>query len=195
VSGGLPALSSLSSRLGRFAPIQFAGPAVILVALIVFTPVLLSTGPSALAAQAELTIYRVAGGATTEFYVHSVGGDVAYARIVLDYGYGFPWTGDCPVNGVTWNPMNVSDRLELGNTTSESPFMVNATAVYSSSGATEVYAGMWAFDIANFGLADESVRIVPCTTTTPGLTAPGSWAVPNLPLNLWLVNYGSGGPP
>lgn len=193
---GVPGGSKMSSRLGRYAPVQFAGPAAILLALIVFTPILLSGGPSALAVQAELTIYRVQGGTSTEFYVHAVSGEVPYVEIDLAYGTGFAWNaGACPIGGISWNRTIATHLLELGQSTAANPFVVNATAVYSPSGTRTVYAGMLAFDITNPGMPDETVTIVPCTSTTPGLTAPGSWPVSQLPLSVFLVNYGSGGPP
>jgi hypothetical protein len=188
--------ASLPSRLGRYAPIQFVGPAAILVALIVFTPILLTNGPSALAVQAELTIYRVTGGTTTEFYVHAVGSEVPYAQIDLDYGTNFTWVpGACPTSGIHWTHTNATDLLELGHSTASNPFLVNATAVYAPHGARTVFAGMLAFDITGVGQPDETVTMVPCTSTTPGLSAPTSWSVSKLPLSLLLVNYGSGGPP
>jgi len=193
---GRVAWSSVPSRIGRYAPIQFAGPAAILLALIVFTPILLSNGPSALAVQAELTLYRVTGGATTEFYVHAVGSEVPYTQIDLDYGTNFTWVpGACPTSGILWTHTNGTDLVELGHSTAANPFVVNATVVYAPQGSRTVYAGMFAFDITSLGLADETVTMVPCTSVTPGLTAPTSWSVSKLPLSLFLVNYGSGGPP
>jgi len=193
---GLPSWSKMSSRLGRYAPVQFAGPAAILLALIVFTPILLSGGPSALAVQAELTIYRVPGGPGTEFYVHAVSWEVPYAQIDLAYGTGFAWSASaCPTSGITWNRTSATHLLELGQSTAANPFVVNATAVYAPGGARTVYAGMLAFEITNPGQPDETVSILPCTSTTPGLTAPGSWPVSQLPLSVFLANYGSGGPP
>jgi hypothetical protein len=188
-----PSPSGLSGRLGAVAPVPFVGTAVILVALIIFTPVLLAPGPSPLAVQAELVVYRVVGASTTDLYVHAVGSDVPYAGIDLGVGTGFTG-GGCPSSVPSWNYTNGTDLLELSALASGSPFVVNTTVVYASGGARTVYAAELAFDIVNPGAPDEGFAISACPWT-PGESPPGSWAVANLPLSLLLVNFGSGGPP
>ena len=190
-----PPRRATASRLGAYAPVPFAGAAAILVALIVFTPVLLASGPSALAVQAELVVYRVQGGTTTEFYLHAVGSDVPYARIDLDLGTGFLWDGSCPTSGITWSNTSLTDVLSVSNTSLSAPVLVNASATYNASGRTSVYAAELALNVDNLGSSSESLAIVPCPAATPGESVPSSWLVSNLPLALLLVDYGSGGPP
>jgi hypothetical protein len=184
-----------ASRLGAYAPVPLVGAASILVALIIFTPVLLASGPSPLAVQAELTIYRVVGGSTTQFYVRAVGSEVAYSEIRLAVGSGFAWSGSCPTSGVSWSYSNGTDLLEENAMTGSTVVVLNATAVYNPSGTMTIYAGELALEIVGLGTPGEALSIVPCTSVTPGMSAPGSWATANLPLSLDLVDYGSGGPP
>ena len=180
-------------RLGAVAPVPFVGTAAILVALIVFTPVLLATGPSPLAVRAELVVYRVVGSPTTEFYVHAVGSDVPYSEIDVALGTGFLWSGGCPTSGLNWTYSNETDLLELSVTTSLTPVVVNVTVVYDNGGASTVYAAELAFAIIHPGMSNEAIAIAPCPWTSAE-SPPGSWSVTNLPLTLLLINYGSGGP-
>jgi hypothetical protein len=181
------------SRLGAVAPVPFVGTATILVALIVFTPVLLGTGPSPLAVRAELVVYRVVGGTTTDFYVHAVGSDVPYSQVRVALGTGFAWRGSCPTSGLNWTYSNRTNLLDLSVIANLTPVVVNATAVYNSGGTTTVYAGELAFAIIGLGATNEAIAIAPCPWTSAE-SPPASWSVSNLPLTLLLVNYGSGGP-
>ena len=181
-------------RLGRVAPLPFVGAAAILVALIVFTPVLLASGPSPLAAHAELTVYRVIGGPSTKFYVHAVGSDVAYSEIRVGLGTGFVWSGGCPTTPLNWTITNETDLLEMNVGTNATAVVLNATAIYDQGGVRTVYAGEIAFGLVNENLSDESLQLASCPYT-PGESPPHTWSVADLPLSLLLVNYGSGGPP
>ena len=181
-------------RLGRVAPLPFVGAAAILVALIIFTPVLLATGPSPLAEHAELTVYRVVGGTTTQFYVHAVGSDVPYAEIRIGLGTGFSWSGGCPTSPLNWTISNETDLLALSVGSTASAVVVNATVIYDEGGARTVYAGEIAFGLVNQNLSDEGLELAGCPYT-PGESPPHSWPVSALPLSLLLVNYGAGGPP
>ena len=180
-------------RLGAVAPVPFVGAAAILVALIVFTPVLLATGPSPLAVQAELVVYRVVGAPSTDFYVHAVGSNVPYRVVDIGLGTGFVWSGGCPRSGLTWNYTNDTDLLFLRVSTSSMPVVLNVTAVYGQGSSRTVYAAELAFDLVNPGAPSEALSIVGCSWT-PAESPPGSWPVDHLPLSLLLVDYGSGGP-
>ena len=180
-------------RLGAVAPVPFVGTATILVALIVFTPVLLATGPSPLTVQAKLAIYRVVGSPTTWFEVHALG-DVPYARIDVALGTGFHWTGGCPTSGVNWSRTNVTNAIGLDVQANATPVVVNATAVYHQGGSTTVFAVEIAVAVAHPGAVDESLDFATCPGT-PGESVPASWPVSGLPVAILLVNYGSGGPP
>ncbi len=192
---GSDAREPIAGRLGAYAPIPFVGASAILVALIVFTPVLLSGGPSPLAVRAELVVYRVVGGAVTDFYVHGVDPTVPYWEIDVALGTGFGWTGACPTSGVRWAYHNETHALGLAVNSSSGSTLVLARAVYNASSGPTVYEAQFAFNITNFGRPDEAVTIVPCVAATPGVSGPGSWLVANLPVPLLLVDYGSGGPP
>lgn len=180
-------------RLGQYAPVPFVGAAALLVAVIVFTPVLLATGPSPLAVRAELTVYRVTGSPTTQFYVRGVG-EVAYASIHLAIGSGFDWHGTCPASGVNWSFDNQSDVVEVMAATNATPVVVDAVATYDQGGTLTVFAGAVAFYLVNPGASDENLAVATCAST-PGMTAPGSIATTELPVGLYLVNFGSAGPP
>jgi hypothetical protein len=180
-------------RLGAVAPVPFVGVATILVALIVFTPVLLAPGPSPLAVQAELSVYRTLGSPTTEFYVHGIDPVVPYRWVNLSLGSGFPWTGSCPTTPLNWSYTNETNETVSNVVSGADPVVVNATLVYLQGGTRVLYAGEMAFHVVNRGSASEGLAIAPCPWT-PGLSPPTSWAVSNLPLGLLLVDYGTGGP-
>jgi len=190
---GAAGRAMIGGRLGAIAPVPFVGAAAILVALIVFTPVLLASGPSPLAVQAKLEVYRTVGSPMTEFTINALG-DVPYARLDLGLGTGFVWTGSCPAAPLHWNYTNGTDEVDLNVQTNETPVVVNATAVYDRGGAVTVFAGEIAFDIVNPGAPSEALELAPCAGT-PGVSPPGSWSVSQLPLTILLVNFGSGGPP
>jgi len=182
------------SRLGHYAPLPLVGVATLLVALIVFTPVLVASGPSALSVRAELSVYRVIGSASTQFYLHAVG-DVAYASVQLAVGtWSAAWAGVCPTSGIVWSYDNRTDAQAVVTVANSTPVVVDAVATYDQGGTLTIYAGELAFDIVALGASDESVSVVTCSAT-PGLSAPGSIPTSALPVGLYLVNYGSSGPP
>jgi hypothetical protein len=180
-------------RLGAVAPVPLVGAAAILVALIVFTPVLLAPGPSPLAVRAELIVYRAIGSPTTEFDVHGYDPDVPYRWINLSLGTGFSWTGSCPSTVPTWRTTTGANELVASVLANATPVVVNATAVYEQGGSRTVYAGELAFDIVGFNTSGESVAYAPCPWT-PSVSPAGSWSVSQGTLPIPLVNYGSGGP-
>ncbi len=194
MTAGGPRLA-VAGRIGAYAPVPFVGASAILVALIVFTPVLLSGEPSPLATQAEIVVYRVTGGPVTDFYVHAVDPTVPYWQIDVALGTGFTWSGGCPTSGVSWGYHNETDALGLATNSSSGSIVLHARAVYNSTAGSTVYEAEFAFNLTHFGQPDESLSIVPCTSATPGATGPGSWPVARLPVPLFLVDYGSGGPP
>lgn len=183
------------SRLGQVAPLPLVGIATILVALIVFTPVLFASGPSPLSVSPELVVYRAGGTLSTEFYLRSVG-DVAYSSIDLELGTFSPanWTGACPATGISWSYDNQSNRLEVNATTTSTVMVVDAEATYSQSGSMTIYAGDFAFQLLYRGASDEGLTVVTCPST-PGLSAPSSILTSDMPVGLYLANFGSAGPP
>lgn len=185
--------SSILNRLGSVAPVPFVGVAAILIALIVFTPVLIASGPSSLAVQGYLYVYRVAGSAETDFEITAYDQEVAYGWINLSVGSGFPWTGGCPTAKLNWTYDNETNELVASVVADSNPVVVNASAVYDQGGTRTVYAAEIAFDVVGLNSSGESLDYTPCPWT-PGVSS-GSWAVSRGTLGLSLVDYGPGGPP
>jgi len=190
----LPPFPTAAGRLGAVAPVPFVGLAAILIALIVFTPVLLAAGPSPLAVQAELEVYRTVGASSTEFDVHGIDPGIPYQSLNLSVGTGFSWSGSCPDTMLNWTYVNETNEAVVNVLSSATAVVVNATAVYDQGGTRAVYAGEIAFSIDNFGAPNEAIRYAPCPWT-PSVSSTGSWAVSQGSLPLPLVNYGSGGHP
>jgi len=194
VSQGGPG-STAAGRLGAIAPVPFVGTATLLVALIVFTPVLLAGGPSPLAVQPVLSVYRAPGASATSFDVHGADPNVPYLWLNVSVGTGFVWNGLCPGSaGVAkWSYWNGTNTLGWTLVAGANPVVVNASVVYAQSSGRTVYAGELAFDLTGQNTSGESLLYVACpwtSTVSPG----GSWTVSLGPLPIDLVNYGSGGP-
>lgn len=194
-----PAGWSRPERLARIAPLPFVATATILVALIVFTPVLISAGPSPLLAQGELAVDGVPGTNWTKFYVLPLDPQaIRYASVQLDLGSGFAWTGTCPAPASvpTWMNASDSNSIVFSRNSSASPLLVYASATYQETTGPVIYAGEFAFGIVNPGGPNPQLLLVPCTSVTPGVTVPApAIALSDLPVFLALVDYGSGGPP
>ncbi len=184
------------SRLARVAPLPFVAVSVILVALLLFTPVLLSTSSGVYLAQGELNVFSVSGANWTKFLVLPRDPQqINYTSISLGLGYGFAWTGSCPGTVTNWTNTSDTNSVALLANTTRNPVVVSSTAVYMSPDGPVVFAGSFAFDVANATGPNPTLFIAPCTSATPGVTAPASIAVAQLPITLFLNNYGSGGPP
>ena len=181
-------------RLGAIAPVPFVGTATILVALIVFTPVLLATGPSSFAVQPVLSVYRATGSSATNFYVHGTDPNVPYLWVNLSIGAGFSWGGSCPspLDLLRWTYANETNVGGWSLLSGANPAVVNVTVTYTQSSGRTVYAGELAFDLVSQNTSGESLLYVPCART-PSVGS-GSWAVSLGMLPIDLVNYGSGGP-
>jgi len=182
-----------AGRLGSVAPVPFVGLAALLIALIVFTPVLVATGPSPLAVQATLLVYRSVGAPTTEFAVEAYDSEVPYRWINVSLGIGFTWSGSCPTGALTWSYANGTDQVAWNVNASSEPVVVNVSAIYDKGGTRIVYAGEIAFDVVNLNSSSESLVYAPCPWT-PGVTSAGSWTVSLGTDTFLLANYGSGGP-
>lgn len=181
-------------RLGAVAPVPFVGAATLLVALIVFTPVLLATGPSPFAVQAELSFYRAGGSSVTEVFVEGVDPHVAYRWLNLSLGSGFSWTGTCPSSVADWSYTNETNATVVAVFSGANRVLVNVTAVYLQASGRTVYAGEVAVEITGQNTSAESLVYAPCSWAS-GLGSGGSWTVSLGTLSILLVNYGSGGPP
>jgi hypothetical protein len=167
-------------RVGDYAPLPMAAVATLLIVLILFTPVLISTGQPApgIFTQAELIVDRIGGNNTTHLYVHGVGTTSRYTEIWVGLASGFDWFG---AGGVPWARLNWSnwsawtnetDVLSLSILTTENPVAVNVTAWYVSPGGTAWYVGVLAFYVGpGPGPTGEALY---SSTQTPGLGLPST---------------------
>ena len=181
-------------RLGAVAPVPFVGVAAILVALIVFTPVLLASGPSPLAVQAELTVYRAVGSGSADYGLHGLDGSVPYRWLNLSFGSGFSWTGGCPASAPSWSLTSLVNATGVSVVEAANPVVVNASAVYVQGGSRTVYAGVVALYVPDLNASSPTLDYLPCPPT-PTVTSSGSWSVGSGTFPVTLVNFGAGGPP
>jgi len=176
-------------RLGRF-PIPLVGATAILLVLVVFTPILFSTGPPAAGTfetQGELVVDQVVAAGPVTFYVHAVGSTVRYAVISIALAENISWTGACPTSGVAWDRWaNGSEVLSEQIRTGAGDVAVQATATYTVDGSTANYSAELAFSATGGVLASAA-----CFGATP----PSPQPIANLPIVLLLQNWGAGGPP
>lgn len=171
-------------------PIPLVGTVAILLVLIVFTPILFSSGrpvPGSFETQAELVVDQVSAGTNITFYVHAVGPTVRYASIDLGVAGGFSWAGACPSSGLAWAWKNATNVVTDQIATATNPVAVSVTAVYTSDGLTANYSAVLAFFSSSGTLASSA-----CFGATPP-SSPQPLA--SLPLLLLLSERSSGGPP
>jgi hypothetical protein len=189
-------------RIGDFAPLPLAAVVTLLIVLILFIPVLISTGQPAVGifTQAELIVDRIPGNGTTHLYVHGVGTTSRYTEIWVGLASGFDWSGS---GGVPWASLNwgkwtnKSDVLSLSLSTTENPVAVNVTAYYVSPGGESAdYVGVLAFYVSP--ATSSTGEVLYSATQTPGLGLPSTpTPVDNssLPLTILLPITASGSPP
>lgn len=196
-SSGTPWPWIRPARLARVAPLPFVAVSAILVALLVFTPVLLSSGTSTYLAQGELLVDRVVGANWTKLYVEPLDPQqVRYASIALDLGSGFLWNGSCPSTVTNWTNSTETEAIVLSANSTANPLYVYAAANYSTTDGPVIFAGAFALDVVDAGATGAVLLLAACTRVTPGVTVPtSSVAVADLQVALGLVNFGSGGPP
>ena len=184
-------------RFGRYAPLPFVTAAVVLIALLVFTPVLFSSGTSILLAQGELIVDAVPSANWTKLYVEPLDTQaVRYDAIALDLGYGFLWNGTCPSSVPNWTNVSETHAIDLSANTTHAPVLVWAEATYAGRDGPVVFAGAFAFNLEGPAGPNAQLGLAACPLLTPGVSVPeSSIAVDDLQLTLSLVNFGSGGPP
>jgi hypothetical protein len=184
-------------RLRGLFPTPLVGVASILAVLIVLTPVLFESGPplpGSLLAQAELTVDRVSGGNSTTFYIRAVGEAVRYTAIDIGLATGFVWSGGFPGGRLDWTDWNnQSDVLEASVRTGNGSVAINVTAEYTEGGGTAFYWGVVAFNVSGSIGTGETLSIA-VSGLTPGVAAPSSIAVGDLPLSMPLQDIGSSPP-
>lgn len=191
-------ISSAGSRRVRgLFPVPFVGLAILLITLILLTPVLFANGPPApgsLLAQAELIIDRVPSSAMTDFYVRAVGTTVRYDSITLGLATNFAWSGGYPSGPLNWSTWhNGTGVLEVSLASGSGTLALNVTAVYTAGGGTADYAALIALNVS--GPATSQSIALAVSSSTPGVSAPATISTDNLPLTLFLQDFGSGGAP
>jgi hypothetical protein len=186
-------------RLRDYAPLPLVAVAALLVVLILFIPVLISTGQPApgILTQAELIVDRIPGNATTHLYVHALGTTARYSEIWLGLAGGFDWSGaGTPIwsslNWTTW--WNESDVLSVSVAAAENPVGVNVTAQYVSPGGCARYVGVMAFFVGPAaGGGDALYSASPSGLGLPSAPVPVDNS--SLPLTILLPLTASGCPP
>jgi hypothetical protein len=191
-----PPLTALTPALGHgWVPWPFVGVSVVLGVLVLVTPALLDSGPPAagsLFTQADLIVDRVAaGGSTTNFYLHAASDTVRYASIAIGIATDFTFNGSYPTARLNWTWTNGTNLLELSVQVPASSIAVNISATYVGGG-TAVYEGLLAFGLSN-GSSGPVLGIAVGSALTPGIAAPGSVLVANLPLSIALEDCGARG--
>jgi hypothetical protein len=168
-------------KIRELFPTPLVGIAVLLAALIVLTPNLLTNGSppaGSILAQAELIVDRAPGAdAPLNLYVKGLS-LVQYESINASLARNYNWTLATPVSNLHWvNFTNESFALILAISTLFNPVVLNVTVTYTASGY-EVFAGLLAFWVTGSSLWIRSL--------SSEVTAPGSTALSALPLTLLL---------
>jgi len=188
-------------RLGIFAPWPLVGVALLLVALIVFTPVLVANthqpGPGLLT-QAELVVDKISTNATLHFYVWALGETIRYDEVHVGVATLFNWSGTQTMSWRTLNWTkwyNDSDALAVIVASAANPVALNISAHYVSPSGSTWYAGLLSFYVQqSVPSGSESLY---SASGTSGVAVASPLAVSNntLPVNDPLADVGAGGVP
>jgi hypothetical protein len=162
----------------------FVGIAVLLVALIILTPNLFSTGSAGLQTRAQLIVERASPGGNTSFYVESIGTSTLYQSIQVSFAPlpSWPYKGTAAeLSNWTW--VNGTETLVLVAVTAMNPVAINVTVNYTvASGLTTYYVGTYAFFLNDTTMTLQAVGLLtgaaPPTASTP---------LANLPIFLTLA--------
>jgi hypothetical protein len=150
----------------------FVGIAVLLVALIILTPNLFSTGSAGLQTRAQLIVERASPGGNTSFYVESIGTSTLYQSIRVSFAPlpSWPYKGTAAtISNWTWK--NGSDMLVLIAATGMNPVAVNVTVNYTiPSGLTTYYVGTYAFYLNNTTLTLQAMSLLNGAAAPPAST-------------------------
>ncbi len=133
---------SRREQIGRLLPAPLAAIVILLVALIVVTPVLQSSGQPAVGVltQAELIVDRVPGSNVTHFYVRGVGTTIRYSEISVEWAANFTWAATFPTGPLSWNlGANGSGVLTILFATTVNPVALNVSALYQVAGGGSAY--------------------------------------------------------
>ncbi len=178
-------------RIGRFLPAPLAGTVLLLVALILLTPVLLSTGQPAagsLLSEPELIVDRAPGENVTHVYLRGVGASTRYAGMVIQVAGNFSWAGRFPAAPLAWmTAVNGTEVLSVSVTTTLDPVALNVSAIYEVAGSRALYVGEIAL---SFGTGPSGPTVF-AAAATPGLAVAPSTPALDLPLIVPLVVAGA----
>lgn len=187
-------------RLGVLAPWPLVGVALLLLALIVVTPVLVANSHQpgvGILTQAELVVDKTSSNATLHFYVWALGETIRYDSIQVGVATGFGWDGSAAVNwtGLNWTQWtNDTGVLSVIVESTDNPIALNISAHYVSPSGSTWYVGIFAFYVAV--TAPPNGETLYSATATSGVAVTPSTPVNNdtLPAPILLANVGPGGP-
>jgi hypothetical protein len=178
------------------------GVTLLLLALIIFTPQLVSNGRQpavGILTQAELVVDKVAGNSTFHFYVWALGEEIRYNQIHVGIATAFNWAGNTTVvwANLSWSRWyNGTDVLSEIVSTSDNPVALNISAFYysPSTSSSTWYVGVFAFFVGSTPASGESLY---SATATSGVAVTSPLVVSNstLPAVILLSNVGPGGGP
>jgi hypothetical protein len=191
----------LRGWLGYYAPWPVVGVALLLVALVLITPVLLANshqpGPGILT-QAELVVDKTSRNSTLHFYIWALGETIRYDDMRVGVATGFNWTGSTPIawNALNWTDWhNGSDLLSVIVASDANPVALNISVHYVSPSGSTWYVGLLAFYV---GLTSPPLgESLYSATPTSGVALTSPLAVSNdtLPVAILLADVGPGGAP
>jgi len=199
VSAPVPPPGRAPGRLSAYAPVPLVGVALLLVALIVLTPVLVTNshqpGPGILT-QAELVVDKTSGNASLHFYVWALGETIRYDQIRLGEASGFNWSGTTPIdwgalNWTVWH--NGSDVLSVIVASAANPVALNISVHYISPAGSTWYVGLFAFyvTVTSPPLGESLYSATP--TSGVAVTSPLAVSNDTLPVAILLADVGPGG--
>ncbi len=183
---------SIPSRLASWFPYPYVGVTVVLLALLFLTPVLFEGGPPApgsLFTQAELSVDWAATTNTLNFYLYPFQQTVQYAALSIGIATNFTFNGTFPTGPLSWTWTNGTDLLELSVAVPAGSVAVHVLATYTLGGQA-VYEGILAFGL--WGPPSDQSLGIAVAPATPGVTAPASVLVTDLPIAIPLQYCGSG---
>lgn len=188
-------------KLGVYAPWPLVGVTVLLVALVIFTPVLVTNshqpGPGILT-QAELVVDRTAGNSTFHFYVWALGETIRYDQIDIGMASSFNWTGTTNLN---WTAMNWTEWnndtgvLSVILNSQANPVALNISAHYVSPSGSTWYFGLLAFYVSPATASSGESLYSASGTSGISVTSPLGVSNTTLPAVILLKDIGPGGPP
>ena len=157
----------------RMSQWPFIGIVVLLIALIILTPNLFSSGTASLETRAQLIVERATPAGNTSFYVESIGASTLYESIVVGFAPlpAWPYSGTGKDVG-NWTWVNASETLALISTSALNPVVVNVTVVYAvpSTGVLTEYVGMYGFYLNATSLNLEASNLLPGAAAPPAVT-------------------------